>query len=97
MSAEISARMMILSFNNNTTGITSGTGSADHSGSHDVNPGFSGIRIAHSIFSFLFSLLLTIVFSFCSFLLVIVLSAHRIVCPSSIIFLDFFTSKSSFL
>ena len=41
--------MVFMSFNSNTTGVTSGTGTDNPSGAPELTPGFSGVRIARSL------------------------------------------------
>jgi hypothetical protein len=42
-------QMMFVSFNSNTTGVTSGAGTANISGALEFIPGFSGVRVAWSL------------------------------------------------
>ena len=65
--------MMFVSFNNNTTGATRGSGTANPCEAHELTSTFSGVRISR--FSF-------ICIKFCRSLFVVFLFGHCVVCPT---------------
>ena len=65
---------MLVSFNSNTTGITSGAGTANLSGNLSSSPHFSGILVARSLFVRV--IFVDCCFSFCYFPF-----DHCIICP----------------
>ena len=46
---QVPYQMMFVSFNNNTTVVTSGAETANPSGAPEFTPGFSGVRLARCL------------------------------------------------